>query len=225
MELAKKGVHVVVGDINLANASVTAEELSAMGVTATPVKCNVSNSEEVKHQFKTIMETHGQLDILVNNAGIFQNAPLAEMEETHWDPVINTNLKGVFLCSKEAVRIMAPRKYGRIINIASVTAFTGNREQTNYAASKAGIVAITKTTAREYANKGITINAVAPGFILTPMTEYLPNSVKKKFIAAIPVGRMGKPQEVADATVYLASPEAGYITGSTLHVNGGLYMG
>jgi 3-oxoacyl-[acyl-carrier protein] reductase len=223
--LATRGVHIVVGDVNFADASVTAEEISKMGVTATPVKCDVSIFKDVNNLFKTITETHGRLDILVNNAGIIRNAPLSEMEETDWDPVIDTNLKGVFLCSKEAVKIMVPRRYGRIINITSIVAFTGNREQANYAASKAGIIGITKTTAREYAKKGITVNAVAPGFILTPMTEYLPNSVKKKITAAIPLGRMGKPGEVADAVVFLASPEAGYITGSVIHVNGGLYMG
>ena len=166
----------------------------------------------------------GRLDILVNNAGITRDGLLLRMKEEDWDAVINVNLKGAFLCSKEAVKIMAKQRYGRIINISSVVAFIGNQGQTNYSASKAGIIGLTKTIAKEYASRSITSNAVAPGFITTAMTDVIPAQIKEEMKKTIPMNRLGTVNDVANAVLFLASPMSGYITGQVLHVNGGMYM-
>ena len=174
--------------------------------------------------FEDIVKEFGRIDIVVNNAGITRDGLVLRMKEEDWDAVININLKGVFLCSKEAVKVMVKQKYGRIINIASVVAFMGNPGQANYSASKAGIVGLTKTIAREYASRGITVNAVAPGFIATAMTDALAENVKQEMLKSIPVGKFGSVDDVANAVSFLASPESGYITGQVIHVNGGMYM-
>jgi len=165
-----------------------------------------------------------RIDILINNAGITKDGLLMRMKEEAWDAVIDTNLKGVFLCSREAIKDMAKQRYGRIVNISSVAAFMGNPGQANYSASKAGIVGFTKTVAREYAGSGVTVNAVAPGFIETAMTDVLPENVKEEMKKLIPLARFGKGEDIAHAAVFLASPESGYITGQVIHVNGGMYM-
>lgn len=222
--LARKGVNIVIADISSEQAQGTAAEIERLGVKATGAGLDVSKSEEVAKVFGEIARDYGKIDILVNNAGITRDGLIMRMKEEDWDAVININLKSVFLCSKEAVKVMAKQRYGRIINISSVVAFMGNPGQANYSASKAGIVGLTKTTAKEYASRGITANAVAPGFITTAMTEALPENVKAEMMRAIPLGRFGATDDVANAVVFLASSEAGYITGQVIHVNGGMYM-
>ena len=222
--LARKGVNIVIADISSEQAQGTAAEIEKLGVKATGVGLDVSKAEEVNKVFGEISKDYGKIDILVNNAGVTRDGLIMRMKEEDWDAVININLKSVFLCSKEAVKVMAKQRYGRIINISSVVAFMGNPGQANYSASKAGMVGLTKTTAKEYASRGITANAVAPGFITTAMTEALPENVKEDMKRAIPLGRFGATDDVANAVVFLASPEAGYITGQVIHVNGGMYM-
>lgn len=222
--LARKGVNIVIADISSEQAQGTATEMEKLGVKATGAGLDASKSEEVFKVFGEIAKDYGKIDILVNNAGITRDGLIMRMKEEDWDAVININLKSVFLCSKEAVKVMAKQRYGRIINISSVVAFMGNPGQANYSASKAGIVGLTKTTAKEYASRGITANAVAPGFITTAMTDALPENVKEDMKRAIPLGRFGTTDDVANAVVFLASPEAGYITGQVIHVNGGMYM-
>ena len=222
--LARKGVNIVIADISSEQAQGTAAEIEKLGVKATGVGLDVSKAEEVNKVFGEISKDYGKIDILVNNAGVTRDGLIMRMKEEDWDAVININLKSVFLCSKEAVKVMAKQRYGRIINISSVVAFMGNPGQANYSASKAGIVGLTKTTAKEYASRGITANAVAPGFITTAMTEALPENVKEDMKRAIPLGRFGTTDDVANAVVFLASSEAGYITGQVIHVNGGMYM-
>jgi 3-oxoacyl-[acyl-carrier protein] reductase len=174
--------------------------------------------------FETAAKEFEKVEILVNNAGITKDGLLMRMREEDWDAVININLKGTFLCSKEAVRLMSKQRYGRIINIASIVAFMGNPGQANYSASKAGIVGLTKTVAKEYAGRGITSNAVAPGFITTAMTDALPENVKTEMMKSIPMSRFGTVDDVANAVAFFAANESGYITGQVIHVNGGMYM-
>lgn len=223
-DLAKKGVNLAIADVSAESASETAKELAARGVKTQSIRLDVSKSDQVVKAFEDIVREFGRIDIVVNNAGITRDGLVLRMKEEDWDAVININLKGVFLCSKEAVKVMVKQKYGRIINIASVVAFMGNPGQANYSASKAGIVGLTKTVAREYASRGITVNAVAPGFIATAMTDALAENVKQEMLKSIPVGKFGSVEDVAHAVSFLASPESGYITGQVIHVNGGMYM-
>lgn len=222
--LAKKGVSLAIADVSVESAGETARELASLGVKTSALRLDVSKSDQVVKAFEDIVREFGRLDIVVNNAGITKDGLVLRMKEEDWDAVININLKGVFLCSKEAVKVMVKQKYGRIINIASVVAFMGNPGQANYSASKAGIVGLTKTVAREYASRGITVNAVAPGFIATAMTDALAENVKREMLKSIPVGKFGSVDDVANAVAFLASPESGYITGHVIHVNGGMYM-
>jgi len=222
--LAQKGVNVVVAARTLAAAHEVAASLSQQGVTAIGMKLDVSNAEEVEKVFEATRKEFGRIDILVNNAGITKDGLLMRMREDAWDAVMDINLKGVFLCSREAIKDMTRQRYGRIINLSSVAAFMGNPGQANYSASKAGIVGFTKTVAREYAVRGVTVNAVAPGFIETAMTDVLPANIKDEMKKMIPLGRFGTVDDVAQAVVFLASPDAGYITGQVIHVNGGMYM-
>lgn len=222
--LAKSGVDLVIAGRNLDAANETAAALTAFGVKALGVKLDVSNSEEVEKTFEGIRKEFQRIDILINNAGITKDGLLLRMSEAAWDSVIDINLKGVFLCSREAIKDMAKQRYGRIVNITSVAAFMGNPGQANYSASKAGIVGFTKTIAREYAIRGITVNAVAPGFIETAMTDVLSDRVKEEMKKLIPLGRFGAVEDVANAVIFLASPDSGYITGQVIHVNGGMYM-
>lgn len=222
--LAKKGITLVIADISLEQAMETSAEIGKLGVKTIAVKLDVSKSDEVTKTFEDVSKEFGRIDILINNAGITRDGLVLRMKEDDWDAVININLKSVFLCSKEAVKIMAKQRYGRIVNIASVVAFMGNPGQANYSASKAGIVGLTKTIAKEYASRGITANVVAPGFITTAMTDALPENVKEEMKRAIPLGRFGTVEDVANAVVFLASPDSGYITGQVVHVNGGMYM-
>ena len=222
--LARQGVNIAVADVMLDAAQETAKELEGMGVKAIAVGMDVSNAESVAASIKEVAEKLGSIDILINNAGITRDGLVMRMKEDAWDAVLNINLKSVFLCTKEIFRTMSKQRYGRIVNISSIVAFMGNAGQANYSASKAGMIGLTKTTAREYASRGITINAVAPGFIVTPMTDQLPEKVKEDMMRNIPLGSFGTAQDVAEAVTFLASPASGYITGQVIHVNGGMYM-
>jgi len=222
--LAKKGVNIAVVGTNIEVAEQTSLSLKNEGVKSIAIKADVSVSSDVKNIFDTTLSEFGRVDILVNNAGITRDSLIIRMKDEDWDKVINVNLKGTFLCSREAVKIMMKQKYGRIINISSIVAFMGNPGQANYSASKAGIIGLTKTIAKEYANRGITVNAVAPGFITTAMTETIPENIKNEMLRAIPMSRFGTTEDIANAVVFFASPDAGYITGQLLHVNGGMYM-
>jgi 3-oxoacyl-[acyl-carrier protein] reductase len=222
--LAGRGVNIVVVDVNLDIAKETAAGMEKLGVKSLPLKADVSNSSDVSGIMDSAVKEFGKIEILVNNAGITKDGLLLRMKEEDWDAVINVNLKGTFLCSKEAVKVMARQRYGRIINIASIVAFMGNPGQANYSASKAGIVGLTKTIAKEYAGRGITANAVAPGFITTAMTDALPENVRQEMLKAIPMNKFGTVEDVAASVAFFASPDAGYITGQVIHVNGGMYM-
>lgn len=222
--LAQRGVNIVVVDVNLDIAQSAASDLERLGVRCLALKADVSRSSEVSGMFDAALKEFGSVEVLVNNAGITRDALLLRMKEEDWDAVININLKGTFLCSKEAVKAMSKQRYGRIINIASVVAFMGNPGQANYSASKAGIVGLTKTIGKEYASRGITVNAVAPGFITTAMTDALSENVRQDMLRAIPMNRFGTVEDVANAVAFFASPDAGYITGQVIHVNGGMYM-
>jgi 3-oxoacyl-[acyl-carrier protein] reductase len=223
--LAAQGADLCIADVSLESAQATAAGIAAAsGVRVLPVAIDVANADSVSRAFETVAKELGRVDILINNAGITRDGLILRMKEEDWDAVININLKGVFLCSREAVKIMVKQKYGRIVNIASVVAFMGNAGQANYSASKAGIVGLTKTTAKEYAGRGITANAVAPGFITTAMTDALPENVRQEMLRAIPVGRFGSVQDVAGAVLFLSSRANGYVTGQVIHVNGGMYM-
>lgn len=222
--LAKRGVNVVVAATKLEAAEETSVVLTGLGVKSIAVKADIAKASEVSALFEKAVAEFGKVDILVNNAGITRDGLLLRMKEEDWDSVIDTNLKGTFLCSKEAIKLMSKQRYGRIINITSIVAFIGNAGQTNYSASKAGIVGLTKSIAKEYASRGITVNAVAPGFITTAMTDVLNENVKQEMLKAIPMGKFGSVEDIANAVAFLASPDASYITGQVIHVNGGMYM-
>ncbi|RJQ22839.1 MAG: 3-oxoacyl-[acyl-carrier-protein] reductase [Nitrospiraceae bacterium] len=222
--MAREGADICVADVNIENSEKTAQEICALGVKSIAVRLDVSKQDEVAKAFETSVKEFGRIDILVNNAGITRDTVLLRMKEEDWDAVININLKGSFLCSKEAVRIMAKQRYGKIISISSVVAFMGNPGQINYSSSKAGLIGLTKTIAKEYASRGIRANAVAPGFIQTAMTDVLTDAVKDEMRKAIPLGEFGTPEDVANAVIFLASAEADYITGQVIHINGGMYM-
>lgn len=222
--MAREGANIIVADVSVEKSESVIKEIEALNVKALAVALDVSNSGEVSEAFDKAVKEFGRVDILVNNAGITKDAILLRMKDEDWDRVININLKGTFLCSREAIKIMSRQRYGKIISIASVVAFMGNAGQANYVASKAGIVGLTKTIAKEYASRGITANAIAPGFIQTAMTDALPDNVKEEMKKSIPLGRFGMPDDVAKAAVFLASADADYITGQVFHINGGMYM-
>ena len=202
----------------------TVKALAQRGVKAENYKVDVSSHEAVDVLFKEILSRFEKIDVLVNNAGIIRDTLLMRMNEEEWDTVIGVNLKGVFNCTHAVIRAMIKQRGGRIVNISSVVGQIGNAGQANYAASKAGIMGFTKTVAREVAVRGITVNAIAPGFIDTEMTAGLTEKVKENFIRQIPAGRFGKPEDVAEAVYWLCSDAASYVTGQIVHVNGGLYM-
>ena len=228
-EIARKfaadGAKVVVnysGSQEKAEAVVA--DIKANGGEAIVFKANVSDSESVKAMVDETMKAFGSVDILVNNAGITRDNLMMRMKDDEWDDVINTSLKGVFVCTKAVTRQMMKQRAGRIINIASIVGVMGNAGQANYVAAKAGVIGLTKTTARELASRGITANAVAPGFITTDMTDQLTEDVQKAMLGQIPLGRFGAPEDVAKAALFLASDDASYMTGQTLHLDGGMVM-
>lgn len=202
----------------------TSRLLSGLGAEVEGRRVDVSSREEADGLFKEVMDRYGRVDVLVNNAGITRDTLLMRMSEQDWDTVIAVNLKSVFNCTRAVIQAMMKQKGGRIVNISSVVGLIGNAGQSNYAASKAGILGFTKSVAREAAPRGITVNAVAPGFIATEMTEVLPQKVKDAFMEKIPLGRIGEPLDVAEAVYWLCSDAAGYVTGQTIHVNGGMFM-
>jgi len=222
--LARNGADIVVSDINLEKAEETAKEIRAIGPKATAVKVDVSNLSDVERMVEAIIEKLAKIDILVNNAGITRDKLILRMTEEDWDAVLGVNLKGTFNCTKTVIRHMAKQRSGKIVNIASVVGEMGNAGQANYSASKAGVIGLTKTIAREYAQRGINVNAIAPGYIETPMTDALPEKAKEELKRLIPMDRLGKPEDVAEAVLFLVCEESSYITGQVLNVNGGIYM-
>ncbi|MGC5327171.1 3-oxoacyl-[acyl-carrier-protein] reductase [Brevibacillus sp. SYSU BS000544] len=225
LRLAKEGANVAVNySGSEAAAAETVEAIKALGREAIMVRANVGNADEVNDMFKAVLDQFGQVDILVNNAGITRDNLIMRMKEDEWDDVIDINLKGVFNCIKAATRPMMKQRSGRIINITSVVGVMGNAGQANYVAAKAGVIGLTKTTARELASRNITVNAVAPGFIDTDMTSKLPEDVRSGLMTQIPLGRLGQADDIAQVVLFLASDAANYMTGQTLHVDGGMYM-
>jgi 3-oxoacyl-[acyl-carrier protein] reductase len=222
--LARNGADMVVSDINLEKAEETAKEIRAIGPKAMAVKVDVANLSDVERMVTGILEKLAKIDILVNNAGITRDKLILRMTEEDWDAVLGVNLKGTFNCTKAVVRHMVKQRSGKIVNIASLVGQMGNAGQANYSASKAGVIGLTKTIAREYAQRGINVNAIAPGYIETPMTEALPEKAKEELKKLIPMERLGKPEDVAEAVLFLISEESSYITGQVLNVNGGIYM-
>ena len=222
--LAQNGADIVVSDINLERAEETAKEIESIGSQAMAIKVDVANLKNVEQMVEAILEKFGKIDILVNNAGITRDKLILRMTEEDWDAVLNVNLKGTFNCTKVVVRHMAKQRSGKIVSIASVVGEMGNAGQANYSASKAGVIGLTKTIAREFAQRRINVNAIAPGYIETPMTEILPEKVKEELKSLIPMERLGKPEDVAEAVLFLVSEESNYITGQVLNVNGGIYM-
>ena len=222
--LASKGADVAVSDINMEGALETVREIEALNRNGLALQGDVSKPADAESIIAKTVEQVGGIDILVNNAGITRDRLLLRMTEEDWDAVLNVNLKGTFNCTKAAIKYMVKRKSGRIVNIASVVGEMGNAGQANYAASKAGIIGLTKAIAREYAQRGISVNAIAPGYIETPMTEALPEKVKEELRGQIPMARLGTPLDVANAVYFLVSDASSYITGQVLNVNGGIYM-
>jgi 3-oxoacyl-[acyl-carrier protein] reductase len=206
------------------DAEETARLIEDAGGTAIGARVNVASRQEVQDFFNQIVKQSGRVDVLVNNAGITADGLLVRMKEDDWDRVLGINLKGAFHCTQAVAKTMMKQRSGRIINMTSVVGAMGNPGQANYVASKAGLIGLTKTAARELAPRGITVNAVAPGFIDTPMTEDLPEKVKEAMLAQVPLGLMGQPEDVAEVVAFLASEKASYITGQVIHVNGGMYM-
>ena len=224
LSLAKCGADIAVSDINEDSLNAAVKEIEALGRKAIAVKMDVSSLKDCEEMVKKTIDAFGKVDILINNAGITRDTVLLRMKEEQWDQVIQVNLKGTFNCTKAVIRSMFKQKSGKIINISSVTGAMGNAGQANYSASKAAVMGFTKSIAREYAHCGITVNAVAPGFIKTAMTDAIPEKDRDAMISIIPAKRLGLPEDVADTVCFLASDMANYITGQVIHINGGMYM-
>jgi len=225
LAFAREGADVIVNySGSEAKANEVVNEIIALGRKAVAYQCNVADAESVQEMVKETINQFGRLDILVNNAGITRDNLLMRMKEDEWDDVININLKGVFLCTKAVSRQMMKQRSGRIINVASIVGVIGNPGQANYVAAKAGVIGLTKTTARELATRGVTVNAIAPGFITTDMTDQLPEDVKVAMLQQIPLGKFGGADDIARVALFLASEDSNYITGQTLHVDGGMVM-
>jgi 3-oxoacyl-[acyl-carrier protein] reductase len=223
LKLAEVGATVVVNDIDKA-AQAVAEEIQATGKKSLAVIADVSSASEVTRMIETTMATYGRIDILVNNAGINRDQLLIRMSDDDWDRVMDIDLKSVFLCTRAVLKHMLKARWGRVISIASIVGLVGNPGQANYAAAKAGIIGFTKSTAREVASRGITVNAIAPGFIDTEMTQRLKEDKRQELMSRIPLGCLGSPDDIAEAVAFLASEEARYITGQVLAVDGGMTM-
>lgn len=225
IEFSKYGVNVAISYINnKRKAQEVIDEIEKNGVRGIAVKANVTKEEDVLNMLKIIEDELGPIDILVNNAGITKDNLIIRMKMSEWDNVIDTNLKGTYLCTKAVARGMMKRRYGKIINIASVVGIIGNLGQSNYSASKAGVIGFTKAIAKELASRNINVNAVAPGFIQTDMTEILNDDIKDSLVKNIPMGRIGSPEDIANIVMFLASEKADYITGQVISVDGGMVM-
>jgi len=224
LTFASEGADIVVGDINLDKAIKAQADIEALGRKALALELDVTDYAKLTQGINKILDKFKKVDILVNNAGITKDNLILRMGDAEWDAVIGVNLKGTFNCTKAVSRLMIKQRYGKIINVASIIGIIGNAGQANYSASKAGIIALTKSAAKELASRNINVNAVAPGFIQTEMTARLPEDLKQKMQEAIPLGRFGSPVDVAAVCVFLASEEASYITGQTIIVDGGMVM-
>ncbi len=224
LALAEAGAKVVVAARNEEKLAALVSEIAASGGEAFALKMDVADAEQVRAGFKQVVEKFGRLDILVNNAAVTRDGLAMRMKKDDWDAVLRTNLTGAHLCIQQALPTMMKARAGRIINMSSVVAQSGNAGQANYVAAKAGLIGLTKAIAIEISSRGVTVNAVAPGFIATPMTDVPPDKVKEELKVRIPLGRMGSARDVASAIVFLASDEAGYITGHVLNVNGGMHL-
>jgi len=224
LDLAAKGADIVIGDVKAEWLSETEEALKQLGAKVTCKELDVTSADACQNVFNDVAKENGRIDILVNNAGITRDGLLMRMSEEDWDAVLTVNLKGTFNCTKAATRTMMKQRSGSIINIASIIGLMGNAGQANYAASKGGVIAFTKSVAKELASRNVRANAIAPGFISSKMTDALSEEVQQQMLAAIPLGVFGSPQNVADAVTFLASDQSAYITGQVLSVNGGMYM-
>ncbi|HDC7852224.1 TPA: 3-oxoacyl-[acyl-carrier-protein] reductase [Staphylococcus aureus] len=225
LQLAEEGYNVAVNYAgSKEKAEAVVEEIKAKGVDSFAIQANVADADEVKAMIKEVVSQFGSLDVLVNNAGINRDNLLMRMKEQEWDDVIDTNLKGVFNCIQKATPQMLRQRSGAIINLSSVVGAVGNPGQANYVATKAGVIGLTKSAARELASRGITVNAVAPGFIVSDMTDALSDELKEQMLTQIPLARFGQDTDIANTVAFLASDKAKYITGQTIHVNGGMYM-
>ncbi|MGB4599933.1 MAG: 3-oxoacyl-[acyl-carrier-protein] reductase [Trichlorobacter sp.] len=224
LALAAQGATIVAMDMDPAATEAVVAELQAAGTKALAVVGNVTVTADVERMIEAAVEAFGRVDILVNNAGITRDGLIMRMKDEEWDAVLNVNLKGAFVCTRAAFKVMSKQRYGRIINIASVVGQMGNAGQANYCASKAGLIGLTKSNAREMAKRNVTVNAVAPGFIATAMTDALSDKVREELAAQIPLERLGSADDIANAVTFLASEASAYITGHVLAVNGGMYM-
>lgn len=224
LKLASYGADVAVADVNLEKAQETAKEIKSMGRKELAIKVDVVSMQETEEMAEKVFEHFEALHILVNNAGITRDGLILRMKEEDWDAVLDVNLKGAFNCTKACLKYMNKQKWGRIINVSSVVGVMGNAGQANYAASKAGLIGLTKSVAREYASRNVTCNAVAPGYIETAMTNVLTDKVKEELLSRIPLGRLGGPNDVAMGVLFLASNAASYITGQVININGGMAM-
>lgn len=221
--LSSEGAKIIVSDINIDAASITKDELNSKGGNAIAVKTNVADYASAEESIKKAVENFGRIDILINNAGITRDSLIMRMKEEDWDLVIDVDLKSVFNFIKLVSPVMMKQRFGRIVNIASIVGEMGNAGQANYSAAKGGVIALTKTASRELASRGITVNAIAPGFIDTEMTKKLSEDVRQKLASLIPMGSLGQPIDVANAVVFLCA-DAPYVTGQVINVNGGMYM-
>jgi len=224
LALAKSGANIVIADLISEEAQKTADEIKSLGRKAIALKTNVTIVNDVENMIQSTINEYKSVDILINNAGVTRDALLMRMKSEDWDFVLKVNLTGAFNCIKSAAKFMVKQRKGKIVNIASIVGFTGNVGQANYSASKAGIISLTKTAARELASRNITVNAVAPGFIDTEMTQNLSEKIKEKLKEQIPLGSLGMPEDIANCVKFLVSNEASYITGQVIHVNGGMLM-
>jgi len=224
LAFAREGADIVVGDVNMEEAAKTASDIEALGRKAMAITLDVTDYANVEEAVNKILDKFTKVDILVNNAGITKDNLLMRMSQQEWDAVLNVNLKGAFNCLKAVTRPMIKQRYGKIINMASIIGIMGNAGQANYAASKAGLIALTKSAAKELASRSINVNAVAPGFIQTEMTAKLPEDLKNKMKEMIPLDKFGTPEDIAATCLFLASEESSYITGQTIVVDGGMVM-
>lgn len=224
LALAAGGAKIVAADVSLEGCQALVDELAAQGTEGLAVQCNVTSAEDTERMIDAAVAKFGRVDILINNAGITRDGMLMRMKDEDWDAVLSINLKGAFLCTRAVSKVMTKQRSGRIINIASIVGQMGNAGQANYCASKAGLIGLTKSNARELARRSITVNAVAPGFIATAMTDALPEKVRQELAAQIPLERLGSADDIANAVLFLASDNSAYITGQVIAVNGGMYM-